>query len=409
MRTTLTRRMTQIVITSVLAAFTFAVPNPVSTVTTASAAAQPVSAITWGAKQIQLQMGYELLSSSPPDLDAFDLRVDGVRITITSLDYSIAFLYLNYAESITGGKTVTLTYTAPTPVDNTKNNMALQDKNGGDTVTFTMTVINTQPVVSEKPSKPGIPTVVAGAGSATITVTPPSSGKTPTSYVVTANPGGKTCTVTGSSGSCTITGLTPGTAYTFTTVAINAAGSSVSGTASSPVTVLASGGASSGQSSGPRWDIEPAADSEVDAYTEGFMPTVIPGDIIITDEFGFVIDKNNGIKPKLRSKNYAGKIKLTISAKYKDGATTKNYKCKFAPFGATKKSAKPKWQWHTPKKACILPAALVTALQKGTTTLNAKGKWARQWSATGSKARPDKSKIKPRKLKYTVRAKPATL
>jgi hypothetical protein len=138
------------------------------------------------------------------------------------------------------------------------------------------------------------------------------------------------------------------------------------------------------------------------------MPSAIPGGIIITNEFGFVINKNNGIKPKLRSKSYSGRINMSISAKYKDGATRKNYKCKYAPFGATKKSKTVKWKWHTPKKACVLPAALVTSLQNGTSTLKAKGKWARQWSATGTKARPDKSKIKPRKLKYTVRARPTT-
>jgi hypothetical protein len=158
---------------------------------------------------------------------------------------------------------------------------------------------------------------------------------------------------------------------------------------------------------GPLWDADPATEAETDAFTEGFWPSAIPGNIIITDQFGFTVDKKNGIKPKIRMKDYAGKIKMTISATYKDGAKTKKYKCTYAPFGSTKKVKTAKWKWYTPKKACILPKALVTALQTGTTTLNAKGSWPRIWVTSGKKARPDKTKIKARTLKYTVRAKPA--
>jgi hypothetical protein len=166
-----------------------------------------------------------------------------------------------------------------------------------------------------------------------------------------------------------------------------------------------SGGSFSDGTNGPRWDIEPAAESEFDINTVGYMPLVIPGEIIITNEAGFVIDKNNGIKPKIRSKNYSGKIKMSISATYKDGAATKKYKCNFAPFGNSRKVKTAAWRWHTPKKACVLPKPLIAALQNDSTVLSAKGKWIRQWSATGSKARPDTSKIKPRKLKYIVRAR----
>jgi hypothetical protein len=66
---------------------------------------------------------------------------------------------------------------------------------------------------------PPAPVAVAGVESATITVAAPSVGPTPTSYLVTANPGTATCTVTGASGSCPITGLTAATTYTFTAVA----------------------------------------------------------------------------------------------------------------------------------------------------------------------------------------------
>lgn len=158
---------------------------------------------------------------------------------------------------------------------------------------------------------------------------------------------------------------------------------------------------------GPSWDADPATESETDEFTEGFWPSAIPGNIIITNQVGFTLDKKNGIKPRIRMKDYAGRIKMTISAKYKDGAKTKTYKCTYAPFGSTKKVKTAKWKWYAPKKACILPKPLVTALQNGTTTLNAKGSWSRIWVTTGAKARPDKTKIKPRTLKYTMRAKPA--
>jgi hypothetical protein len=157
----------------------------------------------------------------------------------------------------------------------------------------------------------------------------------------------------------------------------------------------------------PSWDVEPLTDSETDANTVGYMPTTAPGKIIITDEFGFMLDNKNGIKPNLRMKNYAGKIKMTISATYKDGAKTKKYKCAYAPFGSTKTAKTAKWKWYTPKKACILPAPLVAAVRANTATLSATGTWTRQWLTTGKKVRTDKTKIKPRKMKYTVKAKPA--
>jgi hypothetical protein len=269
-----------------------------------------------------------------------------------------------------------------------------------------------------KPGVPGTATVVAGEESATITVAAPTSGDAPTSYTVTASPGGLTCTVTGASGSCTINGLTAGTAYTFTTVATNASGSSAASTASASVTALVKSG-SDGTATAPAgspatsttasWDVEPATESEFDTNTEGLFPNPLPGMSIITNEFGFVIDKKGGIKPKIRMKSYAGRIAMTISAKYKVAGKTKNYKCTFKPFGTTKKVKSVKWRWYTPKKACILPKPLSAAVQKGETKISAKGKWSRQWLTSGKKARPNKSKIKPRTLKYTMRAKPAVV
>lgn len=380
-----------------LVAALLALPSPLTGTPRASALPFPNPSGTYIIEKLSWSCACSVNSAKPPALSSFDVRVDGVPNPVTSFSvFGSAIIDLTLTSPVYSGSVITFAYNAPA-VDNSTANNAFQRANGEDYDSFTMTVTNMAPSRPE-PNAPGIPTVVAGEESATITVTAPSSGRTPTSYVVTASPGGATCTVTGASGSCTITGLTAGTAYTFTTVAMRSGLSSPASAASPAVTVLAKA---------PSWDVDPATESETDAFTEGFWPSAIPGNIIITDQFGFTVDAKNGIKPKIRMKNYAGKIKMTISATYKDGAKTKKYKCTYAPFGSTKKMKTAKWKWYTPKKACILPKPLVTALQTGTTTLSAKGKWPRIWVTSGKKARPDKTKIKPRTLKYTVRAKPA--
>jgi uncharacterized repeat protein (TIGR02543 family) len=85
------------------------------------------------------------------------------------------------------------------------------------------------------PGVPGNPTAVPGDGSATITVTPPTSGGTPSSYTITSSPGGATCQVISPATSCTISSLTNGTSYTFTATASNTTGNSTSSSSSSAV------------------------------------------------------------------------------------------------------------------------------------------------------------------------------
>ena len=392
-------------------------PLPLST-GTASAATFPTTSGTYIIEKITWSCACSVDSTKPPALSSFDVKVDGVPNPVTAFSVSgSAVIDLTLTTTVYSASVITFAYTAPA-VDNTLNNNALQKSNGEDYASFTLTITNMGGPRPE-PNTPVAPTVVTGEESATITVVAPTSGRTPTSYEVTASPGDAKCTVTGASGSCTITGLTAGTAYTFTTIAKVSTGDSSVSTASASVTALTKTTPTTAPAvtttttvpAGytPSWDKEPLTDSETDANTDGYFPATSPGVIIITDEFGFTLDKKNGIKPKIRMKSYAGKIKMTISATYKVGAKSKKYKCTFAPFGTAKKIKTAKWRWYTPKKACILPAPLVAAVRANTATLSASGKWTRQWLTTSKKARPDKTKIKPRTLKYTMKAKPAAV
>jgi RHS repeat-associated protein len=80
------------------------------------------------------------------------------------------------------------------------------------------------------PTAPTGLAVTAGADSAALTWTPPSStgGAALTGYKVTASPGGRSASVGPYATSATVAGLTSGTAYTFTVTASNSAGSKAS-------------------------------------------------------------------------------------------------------------------------------------------------------------------------------------
>jgi len=422
------RNFVRTIVLASLMALTVAIPNPISGSAQAAVVAPDFTSYPGKVHSSGLYVWFigvnsgELNTAVFPDFSTFTVTSNGTRIAVKNMQYQTDQIFtLVLAYPIPKDAKVNFRYDAPDFDDVSKTNKAIQFIGGVDARTFAFSsILNESTYVPSAPKAPGAATVVVGEESATVKVTPPTTGDAPTSYTVTALPGGKTCTVEGPSGSCTITGLAAGISYTFTTVATNALGSSTAGAASAAVTVLAksSTGDSSSGTGGTTdttglntasWDVEPATDSESDSNTVGFFPNPVPGNSIITNEFGFVIDKKGGIKPKIRMKNYSGRIAMTITAKYKVAGKNKNYKCTFKPFGTTKKVKSVKWRWYTPKKACILPKPLIAAVQKGETKISAKGKWSRQWLTSGKKARPNKSKIKPRTLKYTMRAKPAVV
>ena len=90
------------------------------------------------------------------------------------------------------------------------------------------------------PAIPGPPTDVTGVPynqSVMVSWTPPTGAVS--SYLVTADPDGATCSTTGAPRTRMVTGLANGTAYTFTVIATNAAGTGPASEASDPVTPIA--------------------------------------------------------------------------------------------------------------------------------------------------------------------------
>jgi len=134
------------------------------------------------------------------------------------------------------------------------------------------------------PGTPGTPTAVAGNGSATVSVVAPSSGGPVASYTVTASPGGSTCAVTPPATSCVVSGLTNGTAYTFSSTATNAGGTSAASASSNSVTPLAPASGGGGASTPLVIDVLPkrvAVNSEIvtifGVLLDGFTGATING------------------------------------------------------------------------------------------------------------------------------------
>ncbi len=150
-----------------------------------------------------------------------------------------------------------ITFDGSQPADGLVGNVGIRGGGGGNAFTINrITVERISPTgdellvtwpgaVAPPATPPAAPTDVratAGAGSATVSWTPPADdgGSPVTTSTVTASPGGATCTTEGTS--CEVTGLAAGRAHTFTVVATNAAGDSAPSAPSAPVTPSAPAG-----------------------------------------------------------------------------------------------------------------------------------------------------------------------
>ena len=133
---------------------------------------------------------------------------------------------------------------------------------------------------------PGAPTNItassnANAQSVIAWTAPADNGGTAiTGYLVTANPGGRTCTTARTT--CTVTGLANGTSYTFTVTATNAAGTSTASDASNIATPSTVPGAPTGvgataAESGRSTIAWTAPASDGGAAISGYRVTATPG------------------------------------------------------------------------------------------------------------------------------------
>jgi len=172
-----------------------------------------------------------------------------VPYTITQ--YSVSFSdYITLDFNFTWNSSVKVYFTTSTSI--TPTEILTTDNGSGayyskpNSTTVRLHTLNTGIVglynFIDVPSSPRNVSAVAGVASAVVSFTAPVSdgGSAITSYTVTSSPGN--FVETGSSSPITISGLSNNTSYTFTVVANNAAGSSVSSSASSPKTTATTPG-----------------------------------------------------------------------------------------------------------------------------------------------------------------------
>ena len=199
-----------------------------------------IIAINAAGNSIPSSVSNTVLPITIPDVPTIDTATAG----ITSA--SIYFIYPIF----NGGSTIT-SYTIKSNPDNllvngTSSPITIYNLTANTSYTFTIKATNIVGSSSYSSSSntvipytisdtPTINNAIAGSASATITFTPPSfnGGSNIINYLVTSSP--DNITTTASTSPIAIGGLTVGTSYTFTIIAINAAGNSLPSSSSNAI------------------------------------------------------------------------------------------------------------------------------------------------------------------------------
>lgn len=182
------------------------------------------------------------LTPPPPTNVQASLAGDGASASVTftpptGAGASSVTGYLVTAVPLAGGSAISVTSnSSPASISGLRN---------GISYSFSVASVNASGIgeaASATPGQPGTPSAISGNASATVTVTPPSSGGTTNFYIVTSSPGAQSCSVSASSSplSCTISGLSNGTSYSFTVVSSGPGGTSANSATSNSVTPASS-------------------------------------------------------------------------------------------------------------------------------------------------------------------------
>jgi hypothetical protein len=203
-------------------------------VTPADVSAPTFVSATLAADGTTLTVVYsETLSATTAGTSAFLLKYGSETQTATAMVVAGNSVVLTFSSPVDQGKVLRLDYTDPT---SSNDSNSVQDSAGNDAISEANLPVTNNSTFRSPPAKPSAPTAVAGNTSATVTVSAPTSGGVPTSYLIEASPqvngATRSCAITGASGSCVVNGLTNGVSYTFTATAQNVSGST--GGTSSP-------------------------------------------------------------------------------------------------------------------------------------------------------------------------------
>lgn len=228
--------------------------NPVGKTATGSASPITVTGLTGGAVYTFTVTATNAVgtgSASSPSNSVTPYTLPGAPTSV-SATAGIAQTTVSFTAPASNGSSPITSYTVTSNPGNitatgASSPITVTGLTGGTAYTFTATATNaagTGPASSPSNSVtptytvPGAPTAVsASPGNAQATVSfsaPASNGKPITSYTVTSSPGN--ITATGAASPITVTGLTNGTAYTFTVIATNAAGTGPTSMPSNSVT-----------------------------------------------------------------------------------------------------------------------------------------------------------------------------